>query len=170
MDANSNKSDEDVFSSSLPLEKVNLIYNPTLILDENDGLIYEGKMLLDAEDYQQAISKFTEQIKISFNSNKKYTFYLYRDSFYLRGFAFYKLKKYTNAINDFDTLLSIDPRYYDALYWRGHSNYILRNYTEAFKDSSKLVAIRGHEKNSSLSTNSLSIMNDSKFMMSLVNQ
>jgi len=142
------------------------------MLDENDGLIYEGKMLLDTEDYQKAISKFTEQIKISTNSKNEggYPFYLYRDSFYLRGFAFYKLKKYTNAINDFDTLLSIDQRYYDAFYWRGHSNYILRNFSEAIKDTSKLVAIKRHEKKSSIYKNSLSILNDSKLMISLVNQ
>ncbi len=164
------KSEEDFFSSSLFLEKVNLIHN--LMVDENDGLIFEGKMLLDEEDYQKAISKFTEQIKISNNSYQEggYPFYIYRDSFYLRGFAFYKLKKYTNAINDFDTVLSIDQRYYDAFYWRGHSNYILSNFAEAIIDTSKVVAIKRYEKNSSIYKNSLSILNDSKFMMSLTNQ
>ena len=154
----------EIFPSSLFLKKVDLIYD--LKIDENDGLLYEGKILLEKDDYKNAILKFNEQIKINTPSIRKNWVDLIfcRNSYYLRGFASYHLKEYVKAKNDFDMVLKIDQQYYSAFYWRGLTNYILKNYSEAFQDTAKVVSIYWNEKKSSLYQNALAIMNDSKLL------
>ena len=133
-------------------------------------MLYEGKILLEKENYEKAILKFNKQIKITIHNIKKNWIDLIycRDSYYLRGYTFYKLKEYIKAKNDFDMVLTIDQKYYSAFYWRGHTNYILKNYSAAFQDTAKVLSIYWNKEKSSLYQNALKIKNDSKLLMSLV--
>ena len=61
--------------------------------------------------YEKAADKFAQSIKL--NSNYK------ADAYYDQGRVLYDLKRYDEAITDFDNCIQLQPDYADAYYWSG---------------------------------------------------
>ncbi|MCF8230616.1 MAG: tetratricopeptide repeat protein [Bacteroidales bacterium] len=59
------------------------------------------------------------------------------DSYYIRGYARYKLGKYEKAIKDFDTTLRLNKNHADAYLYRGNCKKALNKYWSALKDYKK---------------------------------
>jgi len=54
-----------------------------------------------------------------------------------RGAAYYGLKQYQRAIQDFDKAIQLDPKYAAACQWRRNAYYNLGQHTKANADKSK---------------------------------
>ncbi|MBO8203586.1 tetratricopeptide repeat protein [Prochlorococcus marinus] len=87
---------------------------------------------LDAEDYEGAISDFTEAIKI--NPKHKY-------AYYNRGIAKEDLEDYKGAISDYTEAIKINPWYADAYNNRGNAKLNLEDYKGAISDFTEAIKI-----------------------------
>ena len=63
---------------------------------------HRGNAYQDLQNYEQAISDYTQAIKLNPN---------YTDAYNNRGWTYYLLKNYSEAIKDFDKALEIDSNH-----------------------------------------------------------
>ncbi len=66
---------------------------------------------------------------------------LYRDVYSCRGYALITLKKYNDAVTDFDAELKTNPIDYKSLYGYGVANFYLNNYEAAAVSFEKAAAV-----------------------------
>ena len=80
------------------------------------------------------------------------------DSYYIRGFAKYKLGQYKKAIRDFDTTISRNKNHADAYLYRGNCKKALNKYWSALKDYKKARKIAPNITNMYLIKNFVSAL------------
>lgn len=106
---------ERLATSTLEFEKADIKAS----LDKNETkfrsmeILGEGQDLADAYDYYAAIAKYNEVIEIN---------PYFAGTYDSRGYAYYKLKDYDNAIRDFEKAISINPKHSQALYHKALAN------------------------------------------------
>jgi tetratricopeptide (TPR) repeat protein len=96
------------------------------------SLSKQGKELVEAQRYQDAISVFTEAIRL--NSNSSY-------NFSYRGYCYLQLQRYEEALKDYNEVLirkRDDVTTYDAIGW---IQYHLRRYDEAIQTTSIILKL-----------------------------
>ena len=79
--------------------------------------------------------------KIEINSNDS-------ESYELRGFNYYHLEDYENAIKDLNRVIELNPNESEHIhiyYYRGHSKYELGDYENAIKDLNKSLELDHNE-------------------------
>ena len=105
------------------------------VADANAAEFYaKGKSYIDLKSWGSAIDRFTQAI----DSDPQFT-----EAFYYRGFAKFKTRDYSGAINDFTQCLEIEqPEYEDAFWLRGKAKYFLGDYTGAILDADKAIKLR----------------------------
>jgi tetratricopeptide (TPR) repeat protein len=69
-----------------------------------------GLFYMSCHKYQEAITDFTQFIKLKRKNS---------DTYYQRGLAYEKLGRYQKAIKDFDRTIKLNPQYADAYHRRG---------------------------------------------------
>lgn len=82
-------------------------------------------------DFEGAVLAYSEAIKICPS----------KEAYFARGFAKASLKKYDEAIEDFDKALEFDKKYYLALINRGKANFYSFRYKEAMNDYFKVAEL-----------------------------
>jgi len=117
-----NKNSEQIQSE---VQKIN---NEVLVQQKND----EGVELYYKKDYQGAISKYNEAIKLNPNLDLAY---------YNRGLAYTNLKNYSQAISDYTQAIKLNPNYNATYNNRGVAYYDLQNYSQAILDYNKTIKI-----------------------------
>lgn len=94
--------------------------------------IKEGDQFLDNKNYQGAISKFKEAIKLNPNDSSSYNF---------RGIAYLALNDFDNAIKDFSKAIKIDPNYSPAYLARGQAYFYSEKYNNAISDYTSYIKL-----------------------------
>ena len=61
--------------------------------------------------------------------------------YYNRGYAKIELKKYQEAIKDFNKTLELDPQFIDALYLRGATKSLSMQYEKSIKDYDEVIKL-----------------------------
>ena len=107
-----------------------------------ERLIEKGSSLIENEEYDFAIAylKFSEKIAIDHlvkETARKHLRYAYGN----RGNAYRDLKRYNEAIVDYNKVMELDPK--DALAYknRGLAYYSLKRYDEAIADCNKAIEL-----------------------------
>ncbi len=106
------------------LEKINA--------ESAEFYINRGVYKLDAQDYEGAISDFTEAIKINPNNCNFY---------FNRGIAKQNLDDYPGAISDFTEAIKINPNNGDFYFNRGIAKQNLDDYPGAISDFTEAIKI-----------------------------
>jgi tetratricopeptide (TPR) repeat protein len=91
-----------------------------------------GVELAKQEQYDQAISAFTESLRIDSNNAKAYV---------NRGYAYYLKEDYDRAIADYTEALRIDPNYARAYVNRGIAYYWKEDYDRAIADYTQAITL-----------------------------
>lgn len=68
-------------------------------------------------------------------------------AYYLRGLSYHKLKKYAQAILDYNETIKLNPKYVEAYYNRGLSYHKLKKHTEAMRDYNEAVRLESYGLN-----------------------
>jgi tetratricopeptide (TPR) repeat protein len=105
----------------LVLEQNNDNYNPYAYA----GL---GFVKLKLKDYSSSISAYQKAGKDKWNHQNL-------------GKAFFGLGEYLNALNEFNNVIEIDPKYKWAYHWKGDSHFQLGEFDEALKTYEKLIEL-----------------------------
>ncbi len=101
-------------------------------IEKANRIFADGVKMGVNRDFEEALLLFNEAIEI---------YPLYAEAFLYRGLAKTELKKYDEAIKDFNISIEIDPGYSDqAYYFRGLARYLKGDYEGAISDLS--LAIR----------------------------
>ena len=115
------------------------IYNDLIgfITNENNYrtssvLFYESLSLSGKGDYEEAIEKYNEAIKL--NSN-------YTELYNNRGVAKYELGQYREAIDDYDRAIELNQNNVGAYNNRGNTKIKLGQYPEAIADYDKAIKL-----------------------------
>lgn len=148
-----NKNSEQIKS------EVTKIYTKLLAQEE----LEEGLKLVYKKNYQAAIPKFTEAIKLNpelewaynnrgsaYNRLKNYERAISdlnkaielksNEIFYInRGFSYFRLNNYDAALKDFSKAVEINPNIAEPYFFRGAVYTELKNYDAAIKDFDKAV-------------------------------
>ena len=100
----------------------------------------EGMELSNQNDYQAAISKYNEAIKLNPNDAYAYT---------IRGLVYAKdLKNYVQALADFNKAIELNPNLAETYACRGFTYLTaLKNYTKSIADFSKAVELEPNYAN-----------------------
>ena len=96
-----------------------------------DYYVEKGMECTRKKDYQCAVENYTFAIeldKIQSTFKNPTQLYVYR------GNSYYFIKKYDDALADFNSALSIDDKNFDAYFWRGRTLYVLKKYDIAIAD------------------------------------
>ena len=126
----------------------------------------EGNKLYENGDYQGAIAKYTEAIKLNpkyasaYNNRgvayadlQNYTQAIAdytkaielnpknAEAYNNRGIAYGKMKNYEAAIADFNKAIQLNPKYAKAYYNRGFAYYNMENYEAAIADYTKAIQL-----------------------------
>ena len=96
----------------------------------------EGNEFLKNQDYNSALEKFNEAIKINPN---------YYSAYYERGKIYYELKKYDKALADFQKVLKIDPHFARTYGKIGEVYYNLKDYPNALENLNQAIRIENEE-------------------------
>ncbi len=105
-----------------------------LAIDINDERINRfaysilGYSKLKVEDYQGSVSAYLNSSKDKWDLNDL-------------GKSYYALKQYKNALNEFNNVIEIDPKYKWAYHWKGDSHFQLGEFDEALKSYEKLIEL-----------------------------
>jgi tetratricopeptide (TPR) repeat protein len=87
-----------------------------------------GNAAADRGDYQEAISQFTQAIKLEPNFAVVYI---------SRGVSYYNLRDNSNAIADYDVAIDLDPNFALAYCNRGDAYRLLGDLSKATADARK---------------------------------
>ena len=105
-----------------------------LAIDINDERINRfaysilGFSKLKVEDYQGSVSAYLNSSKDKWDLNNL-------------GKSYYALKQYENALNEFNNVIEIDPKYKWAYHGKGDSHFQLAEFDEALKSYEKLIEL-----------------------------
>jgi tetratricopeptide (TPR) repeat protein len=92
-----------------------------------------GNQAYHAGDYQQAITDYTEAIRLKPD---------YAEAFNNRGNSYSELKQYDKAIGDYNEAIRLKPDYALAFGGRGNAYYYLRQYDKAIADYSEAIRLK----------------------------
>lgn len=92
----------------------------------------EGNDLATKGNYQAAILKYTEAIKLMPNDPINY---------FMRGGIYFNFKNYKQAITDFNKFIELEQNFESAYLLRGHSYFNLNNYSQAIADYNKAIKL-----------------------------
>ncbi len=92
----------------------------------------EGNELYYQKNYQGAISKYNDAIKLNPN---------YADAYNNRGAAYDELKNYQQAISDYNQSIKLNPNNATAYFNRGLTYANLQNYQQAISDWTQSIKI-----------------------------
>jgi len=95
--------------------------------------IIEGNKLFDKKNYQDAILKYTEALKLNPNSSAAY---------YNRGITYQNLKNYSKAIEDYNEAIKFSGSNLDAYNNLGTIYTNLKKYDEAVATFSKIISLK----------------------------
>ena len=123
---NLNNSSEDVEQIKFKLVDVN-----SRILAEEK--LAEGNKFFDKKDYQGAIEKYTESLKINPNRGATY---------YNRALCYDFLKNYSQAIKDYTEAITFNGSDLNAYYNRGVIYVNLKNFDAAIEDFNKIISLK----------------------------
>ena len=127
---NLQNSTEDVEQIKLKLASVN-----DRILAEQK--IEEGNKLFDKKNYQGAISKYTEALKLNPNSSAAY---------YNRANVYQTLQNYSKAVEDYDNAITFSGSNLEAYNNLGMIYTNLQNYDKAIDAFSKIISLKSDYK------------------------
>ena len=122
----------NVYSGKLKLEEALDEYTTGAERNSDYDHYAQGYLKFLYEDYNTAVSEFTQAIE-----QKSNLLAAYND----RGLAYTNLKKYDLALADFNKAIEIDPNSAFAYNNRGNVYVLKRNYDKAIEDYNKASAI-----------------------------
>lgn len=93
----------------------------------------EGNKFFDQKNYQAAIEKYDESLKINPNRGATY---------YNRALCYENLKNYQKAIEDYTEAITFNGSDLDAYSNRGSIYFKLKNYEKAITDFSKIISLK----------------------------
>ena len=96
----------------------------------------EGNQLYYQKDYQGAISKFNDAIKINPN---------YFEAYNNLGAVYLGLQNYSQAIEDLNQAITLNPNFAEAYNNLGLAYYRLKNYTQAIENYTKSIDLNNPE-------------------------
>jgi tetratricopeptide (TPR) repeat protein len=105
--------------------------NPHLNADSAEAHIQDGLELLGSHEYDAAIAKFTEAIKIGSQSDAV--------AYNNRGMAHGAKQEYSLAIEDYEKALEINPEYAKAYSNLGIAYCLISEYNDAIKNLTKSI-------------------------------
>ena len=108
--------------------KFNQVDNEILVQQKND----EGNEFAYQKNYQSAISKYNEAIKLNPN---------YAETYFNRGVVYDELKNYQQAIFDYTKAIELNQNDTDAYNNRGTIYYVLGNYEQAISDYNQAIKL-----------------------------
>ena len=112
------------------LDEIINIYNKDIIAySDSEFIIYSDSY--DNEDDEEGKNINNEDINTTHDTLV--------DVYYNRGLSYFNLKKYEEAIKDFDKVIELSPDKSNAYYNRGHSKSYLGQYEEGIKDFKKVL-------------------------------
>lgn len=88
------------------------------------------------EDYDHAISEYTEAIQLEPNND-----FVNASVYYYRGLAYRYKKEYDKAISDFNRVILLDPVRANAYYYRGIAYYHKEEYENAIRDFNQAILL-----------------------------
>jgi len=94
----------------------------------------QGNKNYNAGNYNQAITDYTEALRL----DSKYETAI---TYYNRGYAYYYTSNYYQAIADFTQAIRLDTNYARAYFWRAEAYFKIRNYTMAIDDYTQVIRI-----------------------------
>jgi tetratricopeptide (TPR) repeat protein len=100
--------------------------------DFAEAYIRQGWLYYWKEDYDKAITNFTEAIRLDPEKKETYS---------IRGWAYYWKKEYDQAITDFSELIRLDPNQADTYYSRGESYFLKEDFDRAIVDYTKAIKL-----------------------------
>ena len=86
------------------------------------------------DDYDRAISEYTEAIKLDPNND-----FANASAYYHRGLAYYHQYQYDKAIRDFNRAILLNPTKATAYYYRGVTCYHKNEYDNAIRDFNEAI-------------------------------
>ena len=92
-------------------------------------------------DYTAAIANYTKALRLKpYDPDIRGAT---ADVYHARGKAKYMLKRYNDAINDFNQVdqLSLSPKHTNGYYWRGKTKYMLGRYEAAIADFTESIRL-----------------------------
>ena len=92
----------------------------------------EGNKLFNQKNYQGAIAKYTESIKLDPDEPIRYQF---------RGDTYIFLNNYQKAIEDYNQAIKLSPKYEEAYVGRGNAYRHLQNYEKAISDFTEAIKL-----------------------------
>jgi tetratricopeptide (TPR) repeat protein len=60
----------------------------------------------------------------------------------VKGSAYFKIKEYVRALEDFNYAIQLDDTYHPSFAWRGHAYRALKRYEEALKDLDRAIELK----------------------------
>ena len=87
----------------------------------------EGNNALKENKFQEAYDKYTSAINLKIETKKNSIYYSNR------SFVDLKLENFGSAIQDANSSIKIDPKYYKAYYRRAAANFFYQNLKKLFK-------------------------------------
>jgi tetratricopeptide (TPR) repeat protein len=99
---------------------------------EADELYKKGEESFKKMDYDQAITEFTEAIRLDPNNDNAY---------YYRAFAYGQKGDYDHAIADYDKAIQIDPKHWGWYSARGNMYATIEEYDRALADYDKAIEL-----------------------------
>ncbi len=93
---------------------------------------FKGRKMNDDGKYSEAVSSFSEYLKM-FPKDKK--------AFNFRGMAYSNKKDFTNAIKDFTEAIKIDPKFFQAYMNRAEVKYKMKDDDDAIDDFTMVIKL-----------------------------
>ena len=124
---------DNLNNSSENVEKIKfkLVDMNSRILAEQ--ILEEGNKFFDKKNYQAAIEKYNESLKINPNRGATY---------YNRALCYENLENYSKAIEDYTEAITFNGSDLDAYNNRGCIYTKLKNYKKAITDFSKIISLK----------------------------
>jgi len=93
------------------------------------AFLYRAEVQIKLNNYSDSKNDFESAFRLEKN----------KDIFYKRGLIRLNLRKYKQAIDDFNDAISFFPKYEDAFLLRGLTKLMLRNFNGSISDFTKLI-------------------------------
>ena len=113
-----------IYTDKKDYTKAGDLLNKSLVLDSTDENTYFefGKMLFAAQNYADALPKFSKAIDLGIQNVAAYVY---------KGITYYYLQDYTNAVTWLDKSIALNSTINSAYLWKGNSLFAAGKFPEA---------------------------------------
>ncbi|MDA9374804.1 tetratricopeptide repeat protein [Flavobacteriaceae bacterium] len=126
-------------------------------------IIFFASLLSSCEDYEYDIKKWNSRASSQYskgNYDKAIDYYnkslesnyfnyysdLAFESYERKGWVYYRMRNYSNAIKNYDDAIKINSQEHSVFFWRGSAHSHLRKYDEAIADYNTAIKLNPKER------------------------